>query len=418
MDVQAVTVPEVEVDRRIATGMARATIESIESVTGEEGVTNGDGGAEIEARDGEPEPDPSDDGDTAAMEGCAGTPVEEVEGGGEDVVGVEGRLDSIVESLLLAAGSPLPVRRMVDVVGGAKGKDIRAALARLMDRYSGEDRGIHLVEVAGGFQFRTAPGNARFVRTLLREKPSRLGRAALETLSIVAYKQPVTRGDIEAIRGVDADSAINTLLARRLIKIDGRRETVGRPLLYATTPEFLEVFGLKDLRELPTLKEIGPVPEPEYEAQSEEEDDDGNLIAAAIGVGSAAGTAAAGAQRGGAACAEEPDVATVTDREESGGGVDGDFAAGPAATGDPVPLEAEAGRGDDDIDEDDDVGQGEFADEFDDEDDDEDDDEEEDDDLADEDDFDEDDEDSGDFDDEDDFDFDDDDDEDEEDEED
>jgi segregation and condensation protein B len=89
----------------------------------------------------------------------------------------------------------------------------------------------------------------------------RLGRATLETLAIVAYKQPVTRADIEAIRGVDADAAVSTLLSRRLIKIAGRKEGVGRPLLYATTPEFLEIFGLKDLKELPALHELAPAPE-------------------------------------------------------------------------------------------------------------------------------------------------------------
>src|SRR5690606_27972697 len=201
-----------------------------------------------------------------------GAEIEAADGSEDEEVTGQDRLDSIVESLLLAAGAPLPVRRMVDVLGGAKSVEVREALARLAERYSGADRGIHLVEVAGGYQFRTAPANAKYVRALLREKPGRLGRAAMETLSIVAYKQPVTRGEIEVIRGVDADSAINTLLARKLIKIDGRKETVGRPLLYATTAEFLEVFGLKDLRELPTLKEIGPVPEPEYDADIEEED--------------------------------------------------------------------------------------------------------------------------------------------------
>ena len=115
--------------------------------------------------------------------------------------------------------------------------------------------------MAGGYQFRTARENAEWVRAVFRDKPARLGRAALETLAIIAYKQPATRAEIEAIRGVDVDGVVTTLLARRLIKIAGRKEAVGRPLLYSTTPEFLEAFGLKDLKELPSLKELGPAPD-------------------------------------------------------------------------------------------------------------------------------------------------------------
>lgn len=176
------------------------------------------------------------------------------------------RLDSIIESLLFAAGAPLPLRRLVQVLDGPSASEVKAALARVTEVYAQSGRGIRLLAVAGGFQFRTAPENGTWVRALLRERPARLGRAAMETLAIVAYKQPATRADVEAVRGVDADSALNTLLQKRLIKIAGRKEAAGRPLMYATTPEFLEVFGLNDLAELPTLKEIGPV--------AEDDDDD------------------------------------------------------------------------------------------------------------------------------------------------
>ena len=175
------------------------------------------------------------------------------------------RLHGIVESVLFAAGAPLALRRLVEVLDGPTTKDVKAAIESLMAEYNRAERGIHLLAVAGGYQFRSAPANAEWVRTLLRERPARLGRAALETLSVIAYKQPATRAEIEAVRGVDADSAIGSLLAKRLIKIAGRKEAVGRPLMYATTPEFLEVFGLNDLSELPVLKEIGPVQEPEDE---------------------------------------------------------------------------------------------------------------------------------------------------------
>ncbi len=241
-----------------------------ESDGGEPAGDDGQGeGGESEGPDGGPD-DPVAEADEAAVDAALEAEADDSESDQQTPSGRD-RLDCLLESLLLAAGDPLPVRRMVDVLGGPKSKEVRAALERLMTEYSGPERGIHLIEVSGGFQFRTAPDSAKVVQTLLREKPGRLGRAALETLSIVAYKQPVTRGDVEAIRGVDADSAINTLLSKRLIKIDGRKETVGRPLLYSTTPEFLEIFGLKDLKELPTLKEIGPVPEPENEADGEED---------------------------------------------------------------------------------------------------------------------------------------------------
>ncbi len=183
------------------------------------------------------------------------------------------RLDGIIESLLFAAGAPLPLRRMVDVLVGPTVKEIKAALERLSAEYSRPGRGIHLLAVAGGYQLRSAPAHAEWVRVLLRERPARLGRAALETLSVIAYKQPATRAEIEAVRGVDADSALSSLLAKRLIRIAGRKETVGRPLVYATTPEFLEVFGLNDLSELPVLKEIGPVQEPDDEAASDDGDE-------------------------------------------------------------------------------------------------------------------------------------------------
>ncbi|HVN86484.1 MAG TPA: SMC-Scp complex subunit ScpB [Candidatus Binatia bacterium] len=179
-------------------------------------------------------------GDAASFDDAAGLP----------------RLESIIESVLFAAGTPIGLRRLVQLLDGPTSKEVTAAIARLQQQYDGSGRGLRLVEVAGGYQFRTAPENADWVRALLREKPARIGRATLETLAIIAYKQPVTRAEIEAIRGVDVEGALTSLLSKRLIKIAGRRDTVGRPLLYVTTPEFLEVFGLKDLNDLPMLKEL------------------------------------------------------------------------------------------------------------------------------------------------------------------
>src|SRR5262245_58676526 len=115
---------------------------------------------------------------------------------------------------------------------------------------------MRLVEVAGGYQFRTAPEHAEWVRRLFQQKPWRLTRPTLETLAIIAYKQPITRAEIEAIRGVDVDSVLASLLSRKLIRIVGRKDVIGRPLLYGTTRQFLEVFGLRDLNGLPALGEL------------------------------------------------------------------------------------------------------------------------------------------------------------------
>jgi len=172
-----------------------------------------------------------------------------------------GRLALIIESVLFAAATPVSLRKLVDILEGPTSKEVQIAVAHLKDLYAPGQRGIQLLEVAGGYQFRTARENAEWVRAVFRDKPARLGRAALETLAIIAYKQPVTRAEIEAIRGVDVDGVLSTLMARRLIKIAGRKEAVGRPLLYSTTGEFLETFGLKDLKELPSLKELGPASE-------------------------------------------------------------------------------------------------------------------------------------------------------------
>ncbi len=173
-----------------------------------------------------------------------------------EAVGSEERLAGILESVLFAAGEPVSLRRLVEILGGPPAAQVRAALMRLAARYAAPERGIRLEEVAGGYQLRTARENAEWVRALFRDRPRRMGRAALETLAIIAYRQPVTRAEIEAIRGVDAEAVLAGLLQRDLIRVCGRKETVGRPLLYGTTERFLELFGLPDLNALPALREI------------------------------------------------------------------------------------------------------------------------------------------------------------------
>ena len=168
-----------------------------------------------------------------------------------------GRLPALLESLLFAAAVPVPVARLVEALDGPGRAEIGRALEQLAMRYEREGRGLRLVQVAGGWQLRTPAEHGPWVRRLLRDRPARLTRPMLETVAIVAYRQPCTRLEIEAVRGVDADAALSTLIERRMVRIVGRKEAPGRPLLYATTRDFLEVFGLPDLQALPPLRDLG-----------------------------------------------------------------------------------------------------------------------------------------------------------------
>ena len=170
---------------------------------------------------------------------------------------------SIIESLLFVADGPQTLHRFVEVLDGVDKETIQAVLQELQSECDAERRGVRLVEVAGGFQLRTAKNNADWVKKFLGGRPARMGKATLETLAIVAYRQPITRAEIEAIRGVDVDGVIATLLERNLIRAVARKDVPGRPFLYGTTPEFLQLFNLKDLTHLPTLKEMDEISLPE-----------------------------------------------------------------------------------------------------------------------------------------------------------
>lgn len=165
------------------------------------------------------------------------------------------RIKAIAESVLFAAGEPLPLRRLVDVIGASKA-DVKHALAVLRAEYSGAYRGVRLAQVAGGYQFRTLAAHAAYVKALGRNKSVKLSRAALETLAIIAYRQPLTKVEIEAIRGVDVDGVLHSLLSRKLIHVLGRKDVPGRPWIYGTSRQFLEVFNLRHLADLPKLPEI------------------------------------------------------------------------------------------------------------------------------------------------------------------
>jgi len=168
-----------------------------------------------------------------------------------------GRLPALVESLLFAAGRSVPLSQLIEALDGPSRAEVLGALEHLARTYEREGRGLRIVQVAGGWQLRTPAEHGPWVRRLLRERPPRLSRPTLETLAIVAYRQPCTRLEIEAVRGVDAEAVLTTLIERRLVRIVGRKEAPGRPLLYATTREFLEVFGLPDLNALPPLRDLG-----------------------------------------------------------------------------------------------------------------------------------------------------------------
>ncbi|MEE8398854.1 MAG: SMC-Scp complex subunit ScpB, partial [Desulfobacterales bacterium] len=161
-----------------------------------------------------------------------------------------------IESLLFVTETPLMVDDIKKALLDAETTEIRDALDSLSKEYDARKGGFYLNEVAGGYQLRTRAEYTEWIKRLLQPKPTRMSRAALETLAIIAYKQPVIRSDVEHIRGVDSGGVLRMLMDRKLIRILGRRKVPGRPLIYATTKLFLEVFDLKDLKELPTPKEI------------------------------------------------------------------------------------------------------------------------------------------------------------------
>jgi segregation and condensation protein B len=169
------------------------------------------------------------------------------------------RIKATLESLIFASGEPVSLARLAATLEVVPRDELRKALSELTIEYSGAGRGIVLEQVAGGFQFRTAQDHAFYVRKLLATKPPRLSRPLMETVAIIAYRQPITRPEIEALRGVDCAAVIETLLERRMVRVAGRKDAPGRPLLYATTPEFLELFGLSDLNGLPDLSELREV---------------------------------------------------------------------------------------------------------------------------------------------------------------
>jgi segregation and condensation protein B len=182
------------------------------------------------------------------------------------------KLSSIIESLLFVSENPLTVDQIRQALISTDPKLIREALVQLEAYHEAREGGFYLAQVAGGYQFRTRPEYGEYIRRLMKPPATRLSKAALETLAIIAYKQPLIRSDIEHIRGVDSGGVLRMLLERKLVRILGRKEIPGRPMIYATTKKFLEMFGLKDLKDLPTPQEIAAYSDSdELDAQRSEE---------------------------------------------------------------------------------------------------------------------------------------------------
>ncbi len=175
-------------------------------------------------------------------------------------------LKLIIEALLFASEKPLRARDIHACLPEAKISEIKQALKILEHEYESLERSFGLKEIAEGYQFRTRAEYGPYILSMLQTSPSRLSRAGMETLAIIAYKQPILRFEIERLRGVDVGGILKTLLEKDLIRVMGRKELPGRPLIYGTTKRFLEVFDLKDIQSLPKLKEIKSLGTEEFEA--------------------------------------------------------------------------------------------------------------------------------------------------------
>jgi segregation and condensation protein B len=175
----------------------------------------------------------------------------------DDITATREELKPVIEALLFVADEPLPFKQLCKVLGHVSEEDVRAALDELVADFEARGSGLEVREIAGGWRISTRPQHHDFIRKYLKSRPTaRLSLPALETLAVIAYKQPITIPEILEIRGVSSTSAIKTLLEKRLIVTKGRKETVGRPMMYGTSKEFLIQFGLKDLTELPSIEDF------------------------------------------------------------------------------------------------------------------------------------------------------------------
>jgi segregation and condensation protein B len=214
--------------------------------------------AEMEAQSATPAPGNeiaeagSEDALSSAEETLA--PADEAE---EPITATRAELKPVIEALLFVAEEPIPFKQLCKLLGKVADADVCASLDELIAEYEAREGGLEIREIAGGWRISTRPQHHEFIRKYLKSRPSaRLSLPALETLAVIAYKQPITIPEILEIRGVSSTSAIKTLLEKRLIVPKGRKETVGHPMLYGTSKEFLLQFGLRDLSELPSIEDF------------------------------------------------------------------------------------------------------------------------------------------------------------------
>lgn len=260
-------------------------------------------------------------------------------------------LKPIIESIIFASEEPVSLERIVNIIDDAERATVREAARELVEDYSRRE-GLRIEEVAGGYQFRTPPEYAPYLRKLFKIGARRISKAAMEALAVVAYKQPVTKAEVDAIRGVDSGGVLASLLDKRFIKIVGRKDVPGRPVVYASTKEFLETFDLKDLSCLPSLKDIQMMEESDEGTEGPEGDAGGESSEGGEG-GGWPGEGAEAEDRGRREAAEDRDAdgpervqgsREGTDRAE---GADGGGAPGAAAEAENA-QEAEGGEAGDD----------------------------------------------------------------------
>jgi len=166
----------------------------------------------------------------------------------------------ILEGIFFISDSPIRLETLIEILPESNREVIMEGIGRIKTEYEEDSKGVELVEIANGYQFRTKPRWAEWINRLKKAKAVKLSRSALETLAIIAYRQPIIRPAIEEIRGVDSGWVLRTLLEKGLIKMMGRKDLPGRPMIYGTTRTFLELFGLNTLADLPILKEVQPPP--------------------------------------------------------------------------------------------------------------------------------------------------------------
>lgn len=163
---------------------------------------------------------------------------------------------TIIEALIFASDNPLSADRVAEIIPDVKKDEINRLIRELMREYEERRGGLYIQEVAGGFQFRSRESLGSWINRMKGGKSLMLSPAAMETLAVVAYRQPVVKAEIDRVRGVDVSGSLRGLLEKKFVRIMGRKDVPGKPIIYGTTKKFLEVFNLKDLSELPTLREL------------------------------------------------------------------------------------------------------------------------------------------------------------------